>query len=100
MNAQYFQTDFTFLPVGNHQRVGVDTAQALTAPAKASIIFIQAEVGTIRYRIDGQTATATSGLRLAPNEGERRFDLYQGVSISVIGEAAGAFVNFIWATRI
>jgi hypothetical protein len=76
MTGPFIQTKFTFFPVGNHARVGVDTAQTLAAPPKASIVFIQAEVGTIRYRIDGGTATATAGLRLAPTDGERRLDLY------------------------
>jgi hypothetical protein len=69
MNSPYIQTQFTFFPVGQHQRVAVDTAQALAAPAKASIVLIQAEGGTIRYRFDGGTATTTSGLRLAPTAG-------------------------------
>jgi hypothetical protein len=99
-SSPFIQTDFTFFPVGNHTRVAVDTAQTLTAPAKASIIILQAEGGTIRYRLDNGTATATSGLRLGPTEGERRFDLYQGVTLSVIGEAAGAFVNYLWAKTI
>ncbi len=97
MSSQFFQTEFSFQTVGNHTRVAVDTAQTLTAPAKASIIVFQAEGGTIRYRFDGVTATATSGLRLGPTEGERRLDLYQGCRLSVIGEAAGSFCNYVWA---
>jgi hypothetical protein len=100
MSGQFIATQFSIQAVGQHQRVGVDTVQTLIAPAGASIIMLQAEGGTIRYRFDGATATTTLGLRLGPTEGERRFDLYQGVTLSVIGEAPGALVNYIWAKTI
>jgi hypothetical protein len=100
MSGQFIATQFSIQTVGQHQRVGVDTVQTLTAPAGASIIMLQAEGGTIRYRFDGGTATSTSGLRLAPTEGERRLDMFQGVRVSVIGEAAGAFCNYVWVKPI
>lgn len=88
-------SEYNILPAGLHTRVAVDTAQAISVPKPANGLIIQAEVGTIRYTIDGSTATATNGFRLTPTDGERRLDLYSGIIVSVIGEAAGSFVDYI-----
>lgn len=91
---------FTFYPIGSHTRIGVDTVQTITITGNtqfhksADLVVFQAEVGTIRYTIDGTTPTATLGFRLGPTDGERRIDLHANGQVKVIGETAGSFVNY------
>lgn len=76
-----------------YQRVGVDAAVGLTIPAGTVLVTIQAEGQIVRMRLDsGGVATTTSGQRLLLTEPPAVIP--GGFSqISLVGEAAGGFVN-------
>lgn len=97
MSANAFKSLFAIIPIGSHTRVGVDTVQTLTAPEDASILLLEADGQNVRYRLDGGTPTATVGFLLETTDNVIRLDLYNNVSIQVIGVSAGGFVNYQWA---
>ncbi len=87
---------FSLLPMGTMTRVSVNTEQVLTPPTGASILLIQADVGSVRYTIDEATSpTADIGFLLEATDAVERLDLYELCTVRVIG--TGAFVNYQWA---
>ena len=82
---------------GDHTRVAltVGMARPLTKPIQeASHIQLQAETQAIRYRIDGNAATATVGFTLAA--GAIVTIPCPNASISVYPVAAGAIIQYQW----
>ncbi len=82
---------------GNHTRVALVAGQArpLTRPLEeASHVQLQAEAQAIRYRIDGNAATATTGFLLAA--GSISTIPCPNASISVFPMAAGAIIQYQW----
>jgi len=82
---------------GDHTRIALTAGQArtLTKPIQeASHVQLQAEAQTIRYRIDGNAATATVGFTLAA--GAITTIPCPNASISVWPVAAGAIIQLQW----
>ena len=82
---------------GDHARIALTAGQArtLTKPIQeASHVQLQAETQAIRYRIDGNAATATVGFTLAA--GSISTIPCPNASISVFPVAAGAIIQFQW----
>lgn len=82
---------------GNHTRVILTAGRALplTRPLEeASHIQLQVEGQAIRYRIDGNAATATVGFTLAA--GAITTVPCPNACISVFPIAAGAIIQFQW----
>lgn len=91
------RTVFSVINCGAHTRASCNALLTLTAPTKASIIFLQAEAAPLRYTFDeGNTdPTADIGFLLAANSTIVRLDLYEDCVIKLIGN--NAFVNYQWA---
>jgi len=82
---------------GDHTRIALTAGQArtLTKPIQeASHVQLQAEAQPIRYRIDGNAATATVGFTLAA--GAITTIPCPNASISVWPVAAGAIIQLQW----
>lgn len=82
---------------GDHTRVALisGVARPLTKPiSEASHLGLQAEAQAIRYRIDGNAATATVGFVLPA--GSIAIIPCPNASISVFPVAAGAIIQFQW----
>jgi hypothetical protein len=85
--------------VGAHTRLDVDPAgdwiaKPSEAGAIATHIKIQALTQNIRYRIDGNQASATVGFQLAA--GADTLAPVPNNGISVFEEAAGAIIQYQW----
>lgn len=85
--------------IGDHTRLDVDPAgdwipnpAGNTVSERATHIQIQALTQNIRYRIDGNVASATVGFRLAA--GSISLVPVPNGGISVFEEAAGAIVQY------
>ena len=82
---------------GAHQRIALTAGVARTltkAPEEVSHLQLQAEDQAIRYRIDGNAATATVGFTLAA--GAITTVPCPNACISVFPMAAGAIIQFQW----
>lgn len=82
---------------GDHTGIALTAgvARPLTKPtSEASHLQLQAETQAIRYRIDGNAATATVGFTLAA--GSITTVPCPNASISVFPLAAGAIIQFQW----
>ena len=82
---------------GDHTRITLTAgvARTLTRPtSEASHVQLQAEAQAIRYRIDGNAATATVGFLLAA--GSISTIPCPNACISVFPIAAGAIIQFQW----
>lgn len=83
-------------PLGYCQ-LAVDTAKSTTdcpngIPRDATLVTLDVEGGSIRYRTDGVTPTATIGVPLPASAG-RGFALTNFATLKMIGQAPGATVN-------
>lgn len=73
------------------------TAVALTPPAGANAVFLQAFAQDVRFTIDGTTATATNLLALQAGEQPFLLTFEPGTVFSFIEEAGGGRLAVQWA---
>lgn len=91
---------FGIVPVGTHTRTATDTVLTIQCPENASILLLEASVGSVRYTIDGTTPTTDLGFLLEIADNVTRLDLFPGVTVKILG-GVGSFINYQWArTRI
>jgi len=83
-------------PIGTHQRIVLGAAARWLAKpaAEATCVILQAETQNIRYRLDGQAATATVGFQLVAGQITVIPTVIGGVS--VCREANGAVIQIQW----
>lgn len=68
-NVRIGNLEQELIPVGTMAMVTVtDTAAAVTLPAGASHVLLQAQAQPLMYRIDGGVPTATAGFLLAAGQ--------------------------------
>lgn len=87
-----------FHRVGAHAHTAVDTATVIAQPATGGlsegqrVVMVQASAA-VRFTLDGTTPTAVIGFRLADLTKPMLLYLNPGMTLTFIGEAAGAFVE-------
>lgn len=93
----YYMTPRAFTPVGDHTSNGsISSATALTPPATANALLIQATGQNVRYTLDGTTPTASTGFVLRSDDQPLIIDVGVGMEIKVIQESATATVQYQW----
>ncbi len=98
MGQQHVEIDRTcFIPCGAHQQYAagaVDTAQTPAVPDGANLLMVQCFNQNIRYTLDGTAPTTTRGFRLNTAAAPIVIALNPGVTFKLIGETAGAAVEY------
>lgn len=81
----------TDIPVGKHFSGNTDpvTDIPLTVPSDAQFLKLQAITANIRYKLDGNTVSATEGFQLAAGTSEKIPCAVN--TIHIIGEGAGTY---------
>jgi hypothetical protein len=91
---------FTFKPIGSHLTMTqCSVATTLTAPSGATKLLLQA-TGSIdvRYTLDGLvTPTSTLGFVLVHDDPAIAIPVADGVTVTMIEEAANATIAYQWA---
>lgn len=86
-----------FKPIGAHvDGADVSSAVALTPPAGARKLLIQTTTQNIRYTLDGTTPTTALGFVMVANDPPLIIVLEDGVTVTLIEEAATADVQYQW----
>lgn len=79
---------------GFHQLAAGDMASAVSCPGVGSVLLLQAEAQSVRYRLDGVDPTSTIGhLLLANTSIMINMGKAGSTPIKVIQAAAGAILN-------
>ncbi len=85
--------------VGAHQSNStLSAAVALTPPAGATRLLIQAFGANVRYTLDGTAPTATVGFRLTADADPVLLLIGAGMTVTIIQEATGASIQYQWGT--
>lgn len=89
-----------FRPLGEHQTLalGVDEHTLANEGAGARFILMQAIDQDIRYTLDTSAPTTSHGFRMNADDPERLIPITSDTTIRVIGEAAGAILEYQWGT--
>lgn len=88
-------TEDTFIPVGAHSDgLAINAAVALTVPAGATKIRIQALTQNVRYTLDGTTPTASKGFQLKSGDPAIVLPIRGTTTLTVIEEAATADLQY------
>ncbi|HEX8186470.1 MAG TPA: hypothetical protein VF747_17015, partial [Blastocatellia bacterium] len=75
----------TFIPVGSHNDgLAISSAVALTKPAGATKLRIQALTQNIRYTLNGTTPTSSKGFQLKAGDPPITLHIAGGVTVTVI----------------
>lgn len=86
-----------FRPVGEHLNdTDVSSATALTPPATADKLLIQALAQNVRLTLGGTTPTAALGFQLKAGDPPVLIHIGEGVEVSVIEETSGGIVQYQW----
>ena len=86
---------FSFRPNGAHNDgLDISSAVALTIPAGATKLLIQALTQNIRFTLDGTTPTATVGFQIVAGDPPLVIPLSSVTTITVIEETATADMQY------
>lgn len=78
--------------ISYEQITSLSSATGLNIPANASMVWLQAETSNIRYKLEGGTPTAASGMIMRSTEPP--IEIQTALApMKFIQEAAGAILN-------
>lgn len=87
-------------PTGAHTtNATLSSAQTLTRPTGADVLYLQAFAQAVRYTLDGTTPTASTGFRLAANE-FRVIEVGEATAVKVIEETGSASIQYQWMVLV
>jgi hypothetical protein len=87
---------FIYNPVGDHTTDSTISASTdLTPPTGANVLRLQAATQSVRYRLDGQAPTASTGFLLAAGV-EVDIPVAPGKIVKVIETTASASIQYQW----